>query len=139
MGTLLSWIVTPKSLKTWDAEWLLGHFSYRPKTDTTWELEAPGGRIDVSFHRSEYASQLRPEWTAEIQRRLSGRLRRAKLESFVVMEYRGGPQPDHEAGWFEMIKVARLAAWEGNWPLLLCLLNPDHDQMTTFTAEETED
>ena len=147
MANMLAWIVTTKELEPWDVEWLLGQVGptiedalsvpYQAKSDTEWRVPVSGGHIEVTYARSDYAESIRSDWRADIEKRLSGRLRRAKLASFVVMEYKADGKPDNRAAWFKMTVLSRLAAEYAKWPCLLCRVSADRSYLDIFRPEET--
>lgn len=144
MANMLSLLVTTKKLKPWDVEWLLGNFpyedidiAYRALTDTTWSLPSKGGEITITFAGSDYAKSLPSEWVTDMENELSGRLRRAKLASFVVMEYKPGDTADNNAAWLDMVKVSRIAAEYANWPSLTCMVSADRQSLQILRPEKT--
>ena len=142
MVTLLAWLVTTKTLKPFEVEWLLGNFpydnpleAYTPLTDTTWRIPQRVGHIDIGFETSDYADRWPEQWVADMRKALSKPLRPAKLSTFITMEYDGGENPEHQAAWDDMLMLAQVGTEHCRWPLALCQVSADRSTLRVVDAD----
>jgi hypothetical protein len=143
-----AWLVTTARLEPADVEWMLGHFDYEGRGDE-WAIPMDGGgRIDVKLAGIEYAGRMKPEWIRDQEQALSRGLRRAKLTSFVAMNYWDRQElelphsaedlaADHKAAWFQVVQLGRFAVEEAHWPAVLCQPNPALARLQIIQPEET--
>ena len=112
-----AWVVTTQQLEPRDVEWVLGHTIYVPKGTTQspkWWIpidgtaRAPNGgpqldlfvmiaamgpqakpmpRVEVELRGLDYTERMPEHWITNMTAGLSRGLRKAKLRSFVTMNY----------------------------------------------------
>lgn len=137
-----AWLATTRNLAPWDVERLVAHFDYEPQGDGWAMATEHGGRLDITLEGFSFTSRMPRHWTTEMEQALSGRLRRAKLVSFVPMRYHDdGPEGELSeataAGWMRCLELARLAEEDARWPCILCQPNPDLTELRILHPAET--
>jgi hypothetical protein len=159
MGRWSTWIASSKRLDDVDLFWLVGHsqgLDFKAELDSIHDPRRPDGsyhlpieggtHVEVRLQGRRWADRMPRPWITEMEQALSPSRRRARLRSFVSMDYYdreelGLPAATQEvldrdtgAAWWEMIKLFNSAS--ARWPVLLCQPDPSLTDLQIVKPEE---